>query len=178
MSIDNGNNDGHYDAQTEIIKRALGTPGHSLDELLRLMRETGQAALYLAGSRLDHDYCFGSTDVGMLLSVLPEDSPKAAEPGYHPGSTEVYIPFQGSLVMESLKDGALIREKVTADDPLVLPPGQCHRLKDAAGTTASSVIIKTNLSYNPPVVRCEDCTYYPDKLQCQLYGSWQSDRGE
>ncbi|NIP98352.1 MAG: hypothetical protein GWO24_35055, partial [Akkermansiaceae bacterium] len=113
MSITNWNNQDDYPAQSEIVTRALSTPDHSLDELIRLMRETGQPALYLAGSRLDHDYCFGSTDVGMLLSVLPEDSPKAAEPGYHPGSTEVYIPFQGSLVIEFLENEVLSRKTVT-----------------------------------------------------------------
>jgi hypothetical protein len=38
-----------YAAQSDIVKQALTTPKHSLDELLRLMRHTGQVAVYFFG---------------------------------------------------------------------------------------------------------------------------------
>ena len=88
------------------------------------MRSSGNTAVYLAGSRLDNDYCLGSADVGMLLSLLPEDGPKAAEPGYHPGSTEVYVTFQGSLVLEYLDADEVRESTVSAGDVHVLPPGR------------------------------------------------------
>jgi len=166
----------NYAEQTEIIKNALATRYHSLDQLLQLMRQTGQPAVYLSGTRLDNDFCFGSADVGILLSVLPQDV-HAFTPGYHPGSCETYITFQGSLVMECLDDGRVREKTVDANDALVLPPGQCHRVRYEAQREAASVIIKTNLSAKPSVVRCDDCTYYPDKNACPLYQSWRSEVG-
>jgi len=164
-----------YDAQSDIVKQALATPDHSLDALLSLMRSTGQSSVYLSGSRLDNDSCFGSTDVGTLLSVLPEDAQKAAEPGYHPGSTEVYVTFQGRLVMEYLVDGQVKEKNVGGDDVLVLPPGQCHRVRLNAKQQAASLILKTHLMHKPGVIRCDDCTYYRDKTACPLFQSWDAE---
>ena len=164
-----------YKAQSDVVKQALATPDHSLDALLRLMRITGQSSVYLSGSRLDNDYCFGSTDLGMLLSVLPEDALKAAEPGYHPDSTEVYVTFQGSLAMECLVDGSVEHRNVTRDDILVLPPSQCHRVRLNAQQQAASLIVKTNLMHDPGVIRCDDCTYYRDKTNCPLFQSWNAE---
>ena len=165
-----------YAAQTDIVRQALATPEHSLDSLLGLMRGSGQAAVYLSGTRLDNDYCFGSEDVGLLLSVLPEDAQKAAEPGYHPGSTETYVTFQGSLVMECLEEGAVEAKEVGGDgNPvLVLPPGQCHRIRNDR-TTAASVIVKTHLSRKPSVVRCDACGYFPDPKDCALHNRWKAE---
>ena len=175
MTITRDDQPNRYAAQTDVIKQVLATPEHSLDELLRLMRRTGQSAVYLAGSRLDNDYCFGSGDVGMLLSVLPENASKAAEPGYHPGSVEVYVTFQGSLVMEVLEDGQVRDKRAGRNQVLVIPPGRCHRVRPDAGREAASLIVKTNLSHQPGVVRCDSCTYYPDKTACPLYQRWNAE---
>jgi len=164
-----------YAAQSDIVRQALATPTHSLDELLSLMRRSGQTAVYLSGTRLDNDHCFGSTDVGMLFSILPQDAQKAAEPGYHPGSTEVYVTFQGSLVMECLEDGQVRDQTVGANEVLVLPPGQCHRVRFDAHRQAASVIVKTSLSAKPSVVRCDACTYYRDKTTCPLHQRWSAE---
>ena len=139
------------------------------------MRRSGQTAVYLSGTRLDNDHCFGSTDVGMLFSILPQDAQKAAEPGYHPGSTEVYVTFQGSLVMECLEDGQVRDQTVGANEVLVLPPGQCHRVRFDAHRQAASVIVKTSLSAKPSVVRCDACTYYRDKTTCPLHQRWSAE---
>ena len=171
MNITKWDNAECYAKQSEIVKQALATPDHSMDALLQLMRQTGEAAVYLSGTRLDNDFCFGSRDVGVLLSVLPQDA-HAFTPGYHPGSAEVYITFQGSLVMECLEDGTVRDKTVGANRALVLPPGQCHRVCYEAQGEAASVIVKTNLSATPSVVRCDDCTYYPDKTTCPLYQRW------
>jgi hypothetical protein len=164
-----------YAAQSDLLRKALATPTHSLDELLRLMRCSGQTAIYLSGTRLDHDQCFGSDDVGMLLSVLPQDAPKAAEPGYHPGSTEVYVTFQGSLVVEYLEDGRVREKTLGGNEVLVLPPGQCHRVRFDPQREAASVIVKTSLSAKPGVVRCADCSYYPDPAACPLSQRWSAE---
>jgi mannose-6-phosphate isomerase-like protein (cupin superfamily) len=166
-----------YAAQSDIVSQALATPTHSLNELLRLMRRSGQTAVYLSGTRLDNGHCFGSDDVGMLFSVLPEDSQKAAEPGYHPGSTEVYVTFQGSLIMECLEDGQVTARTVGANEVLVLPAGQCHRVRFDRQGEAASVIIKTNLRAKPGVVRCAHCTYYPDSSACPLFQRWRAEAG-
>jgi len=165
-----------YATQSDIVRQALATPTHSLDELLCLMRRSGQAAVYLAGTRLDNDNCFGSDDVGMLFSVLPQDAQKAAEPGYHPGSTEVYVTFQGGLVMECLQDGQVRAKTVNANEVLVLPPGQCHRVCYDAQREAASVIVKTTLNAKPSVVRCTDCTYYPNPTACPLAQRWSDEK--
>jgi mannose-6-phosphate isomerase-like protein (cupin superfamily) len=165
-----------YMTQTDIVKRALATPGHSLDELLRLMRIKGQPSVYLSGSRLDNDYCFGSEDVGMLISVLPEDAQKAAVPGYHPGSAEVYVTFQGSLTMETLVEGHVKERSVSTNEIFVLPPGQCHRVRFNASQQAASLIAKTNLGHKPGVIRCDDCDYYRDKTACPLFQSWNAEK--
>ncbi|MEN8133255.1 MAG: hypothetical protein ABFS45_24380, partial [Pseudomonadota bacterium] len=102
-TADNGKK--HYDRQTKLIKEALATPEHSLNTLLEHMRVEGEATIYLCGTRLDSDYGLGSNDLGTAVSILPEDRLKAAVPGYHPGSTEVYVIFQGSLIMELLDQG-------------------------------------------------------------------------
>ena len=176
MNITKWDKADRYAAQTGIMKQALATPEHSLNELLALMRRTGQAAVYLSGSRLDNDYCFGSEDVGMLLSVLPEDATKAVEPGYHPGSTEVYLTFQGNLVMECLENGRVQEKPVNENAVLVVPPGQCHRVPYAGQRKAASLIVKTNLRHQPGVVRCDTCTYYPDKTTCPLFQRWNVDK--
>ncbi len=161
-----------YAHQTEIIRQTFSQFGHSLDHLLEQMRKSGQSALYLAGARLDHDYGFVSGDVGMLLSVLPEDARKAAVPGYHPGSAETYFPFQGTLVMEFLEAGQVQEKQLTPYVVHTLPPGQCHRVRFNAHQQAASLIVKTNLHHKPGVVRCHDCEYYPDSMNCPLFHRW------
>lgn len=172
MSITKWDKADKYAAQSDLVRQALATPEHSLNELLALMRRHGQAAVYLSGSRLDNDYCFGSEDVGMLLSVLPEDATKAAEPGYHPGSTEVYLTFQGNLVMECLENGHVQEKSVDDNAVLVVSPGQCHRVRHDGQRQAASLIVKTNLRHHPSVVRCDTCTYYPDRTTCPLFQRW------
>ena len=68
----------HYDVQTEILDEAQRA--HSVDRLLQLMRERQEAAIYLSGTRLDNDHGLGSEELGVLLSVMPEDGTKAAVP--------------------------------------------------------------------------------------------------
>jgi mannose-6-phosphate isomerase-like protein (cupin superfamily) len=166
-----------YEAQTKVVEAALKTPEHFLDNLLAAMRRTNQPAVYLSGTRLDNDYCFGSLDVGVLFSVLPEDG-HAPTPGFHPGSTEVYATFQGSLVMECLENGQVVDKAVAAGEVLVLPPGQCHRVRRDPDQKAASVILKTNLRYEPDVLRCFDkdgrhqCTQYTDVTVCPLHQRW------
>ena len=164
-----------YDAQSQIVKQALATADHSLDVLLRLMRSGGQSSVYLSGTRLDNGFCFGSEDLGMLLSVLPEDAEKAAEPGYHPGGTEVYVTFQGSLLLECLVNGEVLVRAASKDEIVIIPHGQCHRVRFNAQQQAASLIAKTNLMHKPGVIRCNDCTYYQDKTSCPLFQRWNSE---
>ena len=166
----------YYDIQTEVFRKALGSDGHSLNELLRLMRAKGISSVYLCGTRLDSDLCFGSNDLGLAISVLPEDARKAAEPGYHPGSTEVYVVFQGSFVIEMLDNG-LIREETPGQfNVVVIPPGQCHRVLNKPEQEAASIIVKTNLHHEPGVVRCADCTCYQIPDECPLWRSWDKEK--
>src|ERR1043165_2948755 len=136
MPMSKWTNEQRYLAQSSMVRDALAAPDHSLERLLTLMREKGEAALYLSGTRLDNDFCFGSEDLGMLLSTLPEDGAKAGEPGYHPGSAEVYITFQGSVALECLEDGIVVSKRSGDNVVVVLPPGQCHRVKAATETHA------------------------------------------
>ena len=161
-----------YQRQSEIIKTALTQPGHGLDRLLELMRTNGEGALYLCGTRLDSDYAFGSGDLGTAISVLPEDGPKAAIPGYHPASTEIYIVFQGGLVIESLVEGVLQTTPLEQYEVCIIPPGRCHRVRHDRHRKAASFIVKTNTRQKPGVVRCEECTYYPRLDECPLYRRW------
>jgi len=163
-----------YAPRSDIVRQALATLTHSLDELLSLMRRLGLAALYFFGTRLDHECCFGGDDVGMLLSVLPQDA-HAAEPGYHPGSTEVYITFQGRLVIECLENGQVRDKTVGGNEVLVIPPGQCHRVRHDK-REAASVIVKTKLSAKPSVIRCTECTYYVDPKSCPLHLRWNEEK--
>jgi hypothetical protein len=170
-------NEQKYQTQTEIVDQALNSSDHLIDTLLNLMRQTDQPAVYLSGTRLDSDHCFGSLDVGVLFSVLPEDK-HAPTPGYHPGSTEVYVTFQGSLVMECIEDGEVVDKTSSANDVLILPAGQCHRVRPDLNLRAASVIVKTNLRHEPDVLRCKDesgkeqCTQYDDVTTCPLYKRW------
>ena len=166
----------HYDAQTNIINEALETPNHGLNRLLDLMRERGEAAVYLCGTRLDSGSCFGSNDLGTAISVLPEDGDKASGPGYHPGSTEVYVVFQGSLVMEFLDHGHLLARNAGQFDVIVIPPGQCHRVRNELERQAASFIVKTNPHHRPGVVRCDDCTYYSHREGCPVRTSWLAEK--
>jgi len=164
-----------YETQTDLVRKALASEDHALDVLLAGMRESGESAVYLCGSRLDHAFCFGSEDVGVLLSVLPEDAPKAAVPGYHPGSTEVYVPFQGRLTIEVLEDGTVQSRDVARYETAVLPPGQCHRIRPAPDRRAASLVVKTHLRHQPGVVRCRDCAYFSIPTDCPLHRRWQAD---
>lgn len=161
-----------YHAQTALIRQTLATPAHALDTLLAHMRQTGQSAVYLTGTRLDHAYGFVSGDVGLLLSVLPEDAEKAAIPGYHPGSEETYFPFQGNLIVEFLEAGQVIEREIRQYTHHTFAPGQCHRVRPADPPQAASLIVKTNLHHQPGVVRCDQCDYYPEKNACPLRECW------
>jgi hypothetical protein len=172
------NTEGHA-AQSALVKNALADPDHSLARLLHLMEAHGQGALYLSGSRLDNDFCLGSDELGALLSVLPADRDKAGVPGYHPGSTEIYTTFRGQLTMACLDaDRRSVRGRVsTRNEVVVLPAGQCHRVRDAATTHAASFIVKTNLAHRPGVVRCDACAYFADPADCALHNEWRAETG-
>ena len=173
----------YYDIQTALLREALCPEGcYSLNKLLCLMREKvkegyeSTSSIYLCGTRIDSECCFGSDDLGLALSVLPEDGEKAAEPGYHPGSTEVYVTFQGSLIIELLDRGVIGRKTLGQFDVLVIPPGQCHRVRNEPEQKAASLIVKTNSHYEPKALRCEKCTYYKDSKDCPLYRSWDEEK--
>ena len=176
MSITIWDRTDHYDAQSRMVRDTLATNDHALDGLLDLMRRSGEAALYLCGSRVDHAHCLGSEDVGLLLSVLPQDAAKAAVPGFHPGSTEVYVTFQGRLAMQCLEHPRVVEKSVAQHEVLMIPPGQCHRVRYDAAAASASVIVKTNLRHKPGVVRCDDCTYFSRKDDCPLYRSWNEEQ--
>lgn len=164
--------EGRYEKQTEVVREALAAEDEALGALLAGMRESGESAVYLCGSRRDHDLCFESDAIGWLVTALPEDGPKAATPGYHPGSTETYIPFQGRLTMEVLDGGEVRSREIRPNEVLVLPPGQCHRVRLDPEQEAASLVVKTNLAHQPGVVRCADCTYFPAPTDCPLHRQW------
>ena len=171
------NDDGEmrYEVQTRLIRDALAAPDQGLRQLLAAMRAAGESCLYLAGGRLDNAFAFGSTDLGLAISVLPEDGPKAATPAYHPGSTEIYVLIEGELVLESLDDG-IVRSRVCRQYEIaVIPPGQCHRVRRQPETQTASLIVKTNLAFEPAAVRCSDCHYYRVPEQCALHSSWSQE---
>jgi hypothetical protein len=163
----------HYEVQTEILDEAQRA--QRLDHLLELMRERREAAVYFCGTRLDHAHGLGSEDLGALLSVMPEDGTKAGIPGYHPGSTEVYVTFQGAVTLEVLEQGSVVTKISDSSSVVVLPPGQCHRVRAEPGREAASLIVKTNLHHQPDVVRCASCGYFGDARDCPLHRSWQAE---
>jgi hypothetical protein len=165
----------YYDKQSDIVSAALKHPGQPLNELLRLMRHNGMGSLYLAGRRLDSQFSFGSDEVGLAVSALPEDGLKAAVPGYHPGSTEVYVVFQGSLVLELLSGSSVKDVLCTQYTAQVIPPGVCHRVRLQPDTTASSLIVKTHLKFEPVVQRCTDCGYFDEPAKCPLHLAWSKE---
>jgi mannose-6-phosphate isomerase-like protein (cupin superfamily) len=164
-----------YAVQTRLIREVLAAPARALDELLALMRTSGESCVYLAGTRLDNDFGLGSRDLGLALSVLPEDGPKAAVPAYHPGSTEVYVVIEGALVLEYLEDGQVRSRRCRQHEVAVIPPGRCHRVRRQPGERAASLIVKTALDQAPAVVRCAACTYYPENTDCPLHTAWMAE---
>ena len=168
----------HFDVQTEMLG-TLFSRGEmpALSELISLMRHHGEASIYFSGRRQDHRYCLSSDELGLALSVLPEDACKAAEPGFHPGSTEVYCVIEGALSIDTLhRGGAVVNKSLTRGEILVIPPGRCHRVKRAGESDAASLIVKTNLWAEPPVVRCDNCSYYATPSGCSLHQSWQAEQ--
>ena len=164
----------HYDVQSEIIKKALEK--NSLEKLLKSMREDGEeSAVYLCGTRIDNTFCFGSNDIGIVISVLPQDGEKVSVPGYHPGSTEVYIVTQGELVLESILNNTFKQENIVQYSVRVIPPGECHRIRKNENCNSSSLIIKTNLQHKPGVVRCSKCGYYKKAKDCPMNTSWKKE---
>jgi hypothetical protein len=167
--------DGEYASQTGIIRQALDRPDHALNAVLDLMRERQRGTIYLSGTRLDNDFCFGSTDIGILLSVMPEGSRKSSTPGYHPHSTEFYVVFQGQLIIECLENGDVQSYTVAGDEILTIHRGKCHRARAEPPTFSSSLIIKTNLGDKPGVIRCDSCTYFSDVGACPLRQRWKAE---
>jgi mannose-6-phosphate isomerase-like protein (cupin superfamily) len=166
-----------YRIQTDLIRAALSTDGHELDALLAGMEASAhEGAIYLCGSRLDNDYCFGSDDLGLLICKLPRGGAKAGIPGYHPGSTEVWIIVQGNLTLGWLDKGTLQSRRCTRSDVVVISPGQCHRVLDAPHREAASLIVKTNLRHQPGVVRCQQCAHYSVPAECPLRVSWLEEK--
>jgi len=164
----------HYDVQSELIKKALEK--NNLEELLKLMREDGEeSAIYLCGTRIDNVFCFGSNDIGIVISVLPQDGQKASVPSHHPASTEVYIIIQGELTFESILNNVFKQENIYQNSIRVIPPGECHRIRKNENCNASSLIIKTNLKHKPGVVRCDKCEYYKNPADCLLNINWKEE---
>jgi hypothetical protein len=167
--------DNGYAKQTAILRDALERPDHALNAVLDFMREREQGTLYLSGTRLDSDFCFGSSDIGILLMVMPEASRKASTPGYHPHSAELHVAFQGQLTMECLEGGDVRSYTAAGDETLTIPRGRCHRARVEPSTVSSSLIIKTNLGDKPGVVRCDSCEYFADVGQCPLHQRWKAE---
>ena len=168
----NADGEMRYEVQTRLIGDVLAAPGQALRQLLASMRSAAEPCLYLAGSRLDNGFAFGSQDIGLAISVLPEDGLKASTPAYHPGSTEIYVLIEGELVLESLEDGVVRQRTCRQHEIAVVPPGQCHRVRRQPGKQAASLIVKTNLAFQPAAVRCADCLYFRTPAQCPLHLSW------
>jgi hypothetical protein len=168
-----------YQIQTDLIRAALGTEGHELDALLAGMEASeNEGAVYLCGTRVDNEYCFGSEDLGLLISKYPKGGAKAGVPGYHPGSTETWVILQGRLTLGWLDEGGLRSRTCSRSDVVVLPPGVCHRALDASSRVAAALIVKTNLRHKPGVARCQACTYYPAPAECPLRESWLQEKRE
>jgi mannose-6-phosphate isomerase-like protein (cupin superfamily) len=173
----NADGEMRYEVQTRLVGDVLAAPAPELQQLLASMRSAAEPCLYLAGSRLDNGFAFGSRDIGLAISVLPEDGLKAATPAYHPGSTELYVLIEGELVLESLEDGAVRQRACRQHEIAIVPPGQCHRIRRQSGKQAASLIVKTNLAFQPAVVRCPDCLHYRTPEQCPLHISWAQETG-
>jgi mannose-6-phosphate isomerase-like protein (cupin superfamily) len=173
------NDETRYRVQTDLIRAALGTDGHELDALLAGMEASkNEGTIYLCGRRLDNEYCFGSDDLGLLISKLPKGGAKAGIPGYHPGSTETWVILQGGLTLGWLDQGELRSKSYSRSDVVVIPPGQCHRVDDAFGREAASLIVKTNLRHEPGVVRCQECTHFGTLAECPVRASWLEEKKE
>jgi len=168
----------HGDTQSRVLKEALGTANHSLDGLIALMREQGETEVHLCGPRLEGGLCLESNELGAAISVLPQDGEKASEPGFHPASTEVYIIFQGSLVVEFLKSGHLCTQNCRQFDVVVIPSGRCHRVRIEPEKEAAFLIVRTNLQYEPGVLRCDKCFYYGNPRRCPVHESWLREKNE
>lgn len=173
------NDEARYRAQTDLIRAALSTDGHELDALLAGMEASkNEGTIYLCGRRLDNEYCFGSDDLGLLISKLPKGGAKAGVPGYHPRSTETWVILQGALTLGSLDEGVLRRRSYRRSDVAVIPPGRCHRVLDAYGQEAAALIVKTNLRHEPEVVRCRECTHFGLPAECPVRAGWLEEKKE
>jgi hypothetical protein len=167
----NDRGESRFEVQGAVLREVLAAPTPTLADLFGLMRARGEPCVYLCGTRRDHAYALGSDDLGVALSVLPEDGAKAAEPGYHPGGTEVYVVIEGTVVLEVLADGVLERRECPPHGVLAIPPGRCHRVP-RSDRRAASLVVKTGIRHEPAVVRCAQCTYYADPRDCTLHRSW------
>lgn len=167
----NDRGESRFVVQGDVLREALAAPTPTLAGLLGLMRARGEPCLYLCGTRLDHAFALGSDDLGVALSVLPEDGAKAAEPGYHPGGTEVYAVIEGAVVLELLTDGVVERRECAAHGVVAIPPGRCHRVP-RSDRRAASLIVKTALRHEPAVVRCGQCGYFAEPGDCPLHRRW------
>jgi hypothetical protein len=165
-----------YAVQSQLIREVLALPTRELNELLARMRASGESCVYLCGSRLDNDFGFGSADLGLALSVLPEDGPKAAVPAYHPGSTELYVTIKGELVLEWLESGVVRSRPCSQHEVAIISPGQCHRVRHRPDAEAASLIVKTGLDQIPAVVRCAECKRYRAPTDCPLHAAWVAER--
>jgi hypothetical protein len=87
----------------------------------------------------------------------------------------VYITFRGELTLEMLDDGEVEAHEVKQHDVTVLPAGQCHRIRRSPNRHAASLVVKTNLSHRPAVVRCGSCEYFSDPSACPLHRQWQAE---
>ena len=83
--------------------------------------------------------------------------------------------------MECPEEGSVVDKEVSSNDVLVLPLGQCHRVRYNLDDEAASLIEKTNLRHEPDVLRCTDkdgnhqCEKYQDVTACPLHQRWISE---
>jgi len=171
----NARGEDRYQLQSRLIRETLASPTRGLDLLLAGMRTSGESCVYLCGSRIDNDFGFGSADLGLALSVLPEDGSKAAVPGYHPGGTEVYVVIEGELVLEWLEDGVVRSRPCRQHEVTLIPAGHCHRVRHSPDARAASLIVKTGLDRAPAVVRCTECPRYRAPADCPLHAAWATE---
>lgn len=84
-----------HDSVTKIVRDVLAPESHCLSDLVDCARRGEESFFYLARTRIDRAFGFGSNEGAIGLSVLPQEGAEAGVPGLHPGSSEVYVVFQG-----------------------------------------------------------------------------------
>ena len=112
------------------------------------------SSIYFAGKESDHPYFLQNDNVAIGISVLPEDSQKAAICKAHPHQDEIIIVLNGNILIEMKINDKNIEKSLQIGEKYIIDKNVCHRISSINNEDAAFIFIKSNPAQLPRSIPC------------------------